>query len=121
MKKLLICLSMAASVISLYSFRAITQWTGYQYFSGATQDDGEWWISDDDAAYVSNALQNSQVEIDPQVTLYDFNDTDKAAPIGMTVCPGSGVLCLIKLAPDKDGDPVYLASYKAKGKKNIDY
>ena len=39
----------------------------------------------------------------------------------MTVCPGTGVQCTIRLADDKDGDPVWLVSLKAKGKKNIEF
>ena len=68
-----------------------------------------------DGRFHVNDLDSVYDEAD--ITFYDLQEGRYGSG---KVCPGTGVACIIPLAPDPDGDPVYLYSYKQKGKPNIE-
>jgi len=59
-------------------------------------------------------------EVQDEAEIY-FMDTRNGTYGWGGVCPGTGVLCVIKLPGNEpDGDPVYLVSYKGRGRPNIE-
>jgi|GEM_PF-3643880 len=118
MKKLTICAALVSGLIALCSFGS-NFLTGYRLLESNDTND-LYWVSAADADNIISSLQNSEADPDPDVTLYDYSDTQKTYPLAGKVCPGTGTLCWIKLPKDDDGDPVWIVSYKGRGRANVE-